>query len=649
MEILKGSGVIPGELLAKINSPNDLKKLSENQLEQFCKELRQFIIDIVSTKGGHFGASLGVVELTTAIHYIYNTPYDQLVWDVGHQAYGHKIITGRRDVFQTNRIYKGISGFPKRSESEYDTFGVGHSSTSIGAALGMAVASKYNGIKNKQHIAVIGDGSMTAGMAFEALNHAGSANANLLVVLNDNCMSIDPHVGALRDYLTDITTSHTYNKTKDKVWELLGKISKFGPNAQEIVSKLENAVKTSLLNQSNLFESLKFRYFGPIDGHDVVRLSKIMRDLKDIPGPKILHVLTQKGKGYQFSEEGNPTLWHAPGLFNKDTGEIIKIIPSSPQPPKYQDVFGHTIVELAESNKKIMGITPAMPTGCSLNIMMKAMPDRAFDVGIAEQHAVTFSAGLATQGLVPFCNIYSSFMQRAYDQVIHDVALQNLKVIFCLDRGGLAGADGPTHHGAFDIAYFRCIPNMIVSAPMDEEELRNLMYTAQLDEINSPFSIRYPRGNGVMTNWKTPFKKIEIGKGRKLKDGKDVVILSLGHPGNFVSLAISKLEEEGIAVAHYDLRFAKPLDETILHEVFNKYKKVITVEDGCIQGGFGSAILEFAADHDYVAKINRLGIPDRFIEHGEQNELYSECGFSADNIYAEVKEILSEKKKKLIG
>lgn len=649
MEIVKGSGVVPGELLAKVNSPADLKKLNENQLEQFCKELRQFIIDIVSTKGGHFGASLGVVELTTAIHYVYNTPYDQLVWDVGHQAYGHKIITGRKDIFHTNRIYKGISGFPKRSESEYDTFGVGHSSTSIGAALGMAVASKYNNLKDKQHIAVIGDGSMTAGMAFEALNHAGSANANLLVVLNDNCMSIDPNVGALRDYLTDITTSHTYNKTKDKIWELLGKISKFGPNAQEIASKLENAVKTSLLNQSNLFESLKFRYFGPIDGHDVERLTKIMRDLKDIPGPKILHVLTQKGKGYQFSEEGNPTLWHAPGLFNKDTGEIIKVIPTSPQPPKYQDVFGHTIVELAEMNKKIMGVTPAMPSGCSLNIMMKAMPDRAFDVGIAEQHAVTFSAGLATQGLIPFCNIYSSFMQRAYDQVVHDVALQNLKVVFCLDRGGLAGADGPTHHGAFDIAYFRCIPNMIVSAPMNEEELRNLMYTAQLEETPGCFSIRYPRGSGVMVNWKTPFQKIEVGKGRKLKDGNELAILSLGHPGNFAATAITQLEEEGITVGHYDLRFAKPLDEAMLHEVFSKFKKVITLEDGCIMGGVGSAILEFMADNGYSSQVKRMGIPDRFIEHGEPNELYEECGFSPVQIYTEVKEMLSEKKKALVG
>ncbi len=642
MKIVDGPGFVPGDLLAQINSPADLKKLSKEQLTQLSDELRQFIIDLVSVKGGHFGASLGVVELTVALHYVFNTPYDQLVWDVGHQAYGHKILTGRRDVFHTNRKYKGISGFPKRSESEYDTFGVGHSSTSIGAALGMAVASKYLNIKDKQHIAVIGDGSMTAGMAFEALNHAGVENANLLVVLNDNCMSIDPNVGALKEYLTDITTSHTYNKAKDKVWELLGKISKFGPNAQEIASKIENAVKTSLLKQSNLFESLKFRYFGPIDGHDVQRLATVLADMKDIPGPKILHVLTKKGKGYKYAEEGNTTLWHAPGVFNKETGEIIKVTPKDPQPPKYQDVFGHTIVELAEKNLKIMGITPAMPSGSSLNIMMKAMPDRAVDVGIAEQHAVTFSAGLATQGLVPFCNIYSSFMQRAYDQVVHDVALQKLKVIFCLDRGGLAGADGPTHHGAFDIAYFRCIPNMIVSAPMNEEELRNLMYTAQLDEIKGPFSIRYPRGNGVMVEWKTPFKKLEIGKGRKIKDGSDVAILSIGHPGNLVTEAIEKLESENISVAHYDMRFAKPIDEELLHEVFSKFKKVITVEDGCIVGGMGSAVLEFMADNNYSAIVKRLGIPDEFIEHGEQNELYTECGFSPEQIAKTTKEILTE-------
>src|SRR3954466_11130130 len=549
--------VEPGPLLKAVDSPEDLKKLTRDQLQLVSEELRQYIIDVVSLYGGHFAASLGVVELTVALHHIYNTPYDQLVWDVGHQAYGHKILTGRRDTFISNRKYNGISGFPKRSESEYDTFGVGHSSTSISAALGMAVASKYRHQTERQHIAVIGDGALTAGLAFEGLNHAGVENSNLLVVLNDNCMSIDPNVGALKEYLTDITISPTYNKVKDEVWRLLGKISKFGPNAQEIASKIENAVKTTFLKQSNLFESLRFRYFGPVDGHDVNRLVKIMSDLKEIPGPKILHCLTVKGKGYDLAEK-DQTRWHAPGLFDKISGEIFKPENNSPQPPKYQDVFGHTIVELAEKNPKIVGITPAMPSGCSLNIMMKAMPDRAFDVGIAEQHAVTFSAGLATQGLVPFCNIYSSFMQRAYDQVIHDVALQNLKVVFCLDRGGLAGADGPTHHGAYDLAYFRCIPNMIVSAPMNGEELRNLMYTAQQDDIPGPFSIRYPRGNGVMINWKTPFRRLEIGKGRKIKDGTKVAILSIGHPGNLVTQAMEHLKEKNCDPAHYDMRFVKP-------------------------------------------------------------------------------------------
>ena len=635
-----------GELLKNIYYPSDLRKLNVTDLPQVSKELRDYIIDVVSVKGGHFGASLGVVELTVALHYIFNTPTDQLVWDVGHQAYGHKILTGRRENFYTNRIYGGLSGFPKRSESEYDTFGVGHSSTSISAALGMAVANHHKNDK-RQHVAIIGDGAMTAGMAFEGLNHAGVEHSNLLVVLNDNCMSIDPNVGALKEYLTDITTSHTYNKMRDDVWKLLGKISKFGPNAQAIASKLENSVKSALLKQSNLFESFKFRYFGPVDGHDVERLAKVLEDLKDIPGPKILHILTRKGKGYEFSENGNQTVWHAPGIFNKETGEIIKVTPASPQPPKYQDVFGHTIVELAEKNSKIMGITPAMPSGCSLNIMMKAMPDRAFDVGIAEQHAVTFSAGLATQGMLPFCNIYSSFMQRAYDQVVHDVALQNLNVVFCLDRGGLAGADGPTHHGVYDIAYFRCIPNMVVSAPMNEEELRNLMYTAQL-ENKGPFSIRYPRGNGVMTNWKLPFKEITVGKGRKIKSGTDIAILSLGHPGNFVVEACELLKETH-SIAHYDMRFAKPLDEVLLHEVVSIFDKVITIEDGCIQGGMGSAVLEFMADNGYSARVKRLGIPDKFIEHGEQKELWQECGFDTNAIVETVKEMVAKKNQSLVG
>jgi len=635
-------------LLAAINAPADLRKLSQPQLEQVCTELRNFIIDVVSVKGGHFGASLGVVELTVALHYVFNTPYDQLVWDVGHQAYGHKVLTGRREVFHTNRIHGGLSGFPKRSESPYDTFGVGHSSTSIGAATGMAEASKLKGEKDRHTVAVIGDGAMTAGMAFEALNHAGGLGTDMLVVLNDNCMSIDPNVGALKEYLTDIATSRTYNKVKDEVWNLLGKLSKFGPNAQAIVQKVENAVKASLLKQSNLFESLQFRYFGPVDGHDVERLVAVMRDLRNIPGPKILHTLTVKGKGYKPAEEGSPTLWHAPGLFNKQTGEIIKVVPKSPQPPKYQDVFGHSIVELAEKNPKIVGVTPAMPSGCSLNIMMEAMPHRAFDVGIAEQHAVTFSAGMATQGMVPFCNIYSSFMQRAYDQVVHDVALQNLNVVFCLDRGGLAGADGPTHHGAFDIAYFRCIPNMVVSAPMNEEELRNLMYTAQLPD-QGPFSIRYPRGEGVMTEWKTPFKEIKVGTGRKLRSGTDIAVLSIGHIGNIAAKGINALQADGYSVAHYDMRFAKPIDEMILHEVFAKFKHVVTVEDGCLMGGMGSAVLEFMADHGYQAQVKRLGIPDRWIEHGTQPELYAECGFDDKALVAAVKEMLPAKSAKSVG
>src|SRR5688572_14906718 len=459
--------ITPGKLLAEINGPDDVKKLDQVQLVQLCEELRQFIIDNVSVYGGHFGASLGVVELTVALHYVFKTPYDQLVWDVGHQAYGHKIITGRRDEFHTNRLYKGLSGFPKRAESEFDTFGVGHSSTSVSAALGMASASKYQKLDDKHHIAVIGDGALTGGMAFEAMNHAGVSDTNLLIILNDNCMSIDPNVGALKDYLTDITTSRAYNKLKDEVWNLLGKLSNFGKSAQEIVSKVETGIKSALLSQSNFFESLNLRYFGPVDGHDVNHLVTILNDLKNINGPKILHCVTIKGKGYGPAEQGNATTWHSPGTFDKITGEIYHKAEEKPQPPKYQDVFGHTLVELAKQNDKIIGITPAMPSGSSMNIMMNEMPDRAFDVGIAEQHAVTFYAFLATKVFIPFCNIYSSFMQRAYDQVVHDVCIQNLPVNLCLDRAGFAGADGPTHHGAYDLAYFRCLPNIIISAPMN--------------------------------------------------------------------------------------------------------------------------------------------------------------------------------------
>ena len=631
-----------GPYLEQITIPKDLRdKFSIDDLPQVSDEVRQYIVDVISEIGNsHFGASLGVVELTVALHYVFDTPHDQLVWDVGHQAYGHKILTGRRDVFHTNRIKGGISGFPKRSESEYDTFGVGHSSTSISAALGMAVANNYKGETKRQHIAVIGDGAMTAGLAFEGMNHAGfEKDANLLVVLNDNCMSIDPNVGALKEYLTDITTSHTYNKVKDEVWKLLGKVSKFGPDAQTVASKISSALKGSLLKQSNLFEALNFRYFGPVDGHDVIGLAKVMEDLKDIPGPKILHCITRKGAKYKFSEEGNPTKWHAPGVFNKDTGEIVKVVPKSPEPPKYQDVFGHTIVELAEKNDKIMGVTPAMPSGCSLNIMMEAMPNRSFDVGIAEQHAVTFSAGLATQGMIPFCNIYSSFMQRAYDQVLHDVAIQNLNVVLCLDRGGLVGADGATHHGVYDLAYMRSIPNMIVAAPMNEAELRDMMYTAQLESMG-PFSIRYPRGNGVMLEWKTVMKAMKVGTGRKVTNGNDVAILTIGHPGNFAQDAIEKLKIQGVSVAHYDMRFVKPIDEIMLHEVFTKFKKIITVEDGCIMGGFGSAVIEFMADNNYSAQVIRLGIPDKYIHHGTQKELWADCGFDTAAIVSTVEKMV---------
>jgi len=629
----------PGALLQSINSPDDLKKLSRNDLQQVCDELRQYIIDVVSVHGGHFAASLGVVELTVALHYVFNTPYDQLVWDVGHQAYGHKILTGRRENFSSNRKYKGISGFPKRGESEYDTFGVGHSSTSISAALGMAMAAKYKGEKDRKAIAVIGDGALTAGLAFEGMNHAGAANTDLLIVLNDNCMSIDPNVGALKEYLTDITTSHTYNKLKDEIWNALGKLP-LGKNfTREMASKLEHSIKGFINKNSNLFEALNLRYFGPIDGHNITKLVDTLKDLSNIPGPKILHILTVKGKGYALAEK-DQTKWHAPGLFDKITGEIYKKKFELPQPPKYQDVFGHTIIELAEKNEKIFGITPAMPSGSSLKFMMDKMPDRAFDVGICEQHAVTLSAGMATQGLKVYCNIYSSFMQRAYDQVVHDVAIQDLPVIFCLDRAGLVGEDGPTHHGAYDIAYMRCIPNMVVSAPMNESELRNLMYTAQLESTTHPFVIRYPRGEGVMPEWRTAFQEIKIGTGRKLKDGHDIALLTFGHPGNFAAAAIRELRTDGIDPAHYDMRFAKPLDEELLHEACRKYEKLITVEDGTIKGGFGSAILEFIAKHKYNNEVNILGIPDEIIEHGSPKELQKEAGFDTAAIVNAVRKAL---------
>lgn len=620
-----------GSILKTIKNPSDLRKLSEEMLPQLCDEIRDFILDVISINPGHLGASLGVVELAVALHYAYETPYDKLIWDVGHQAYAHKIITERKDLFHTNRKYKGLSGFPKMNESEYDPFGVGHSSTSISAALGMAMAASLKGVKQREHIAVIGDGAMTGGMAMEALNNAGFSRSNLLVILNDNGIAIDRSVGALKHYLTEIATSRAYNRFKNFTWKVLGKATaKYGPNHQRIAQQIEHAIKGSILKKSNLFESYGLRYFGPVDGNDVKRLIRLFRDLKHIPGPKLLHIVTKKGKGFNLAEM-EQTKYHAPGIFNRKTGEIIKTKCPEKKPPRYQIVFGLTIIELAEKNEKIVGITPAMSTGCSLNLMMQKMPERVFDVGIAEQHAVTFSAGLATQGLIPFCNIYSTFMQRAYDQVIHDVALQKLPVVFCLDRGGLVGEDGPTHHGAFDLAYFRSVPNMIVSAPMNEQELRNLMFTAQLDGMGT-FSIRYPRGRGVLTDWKTPFEKLPIGKGRKIKDGKNVAVISIGHVGNFVVEANQKLSDKGYEISHYDMRFLKPIDEELLHDAFKNHDKIITVEDGTIVGGLGSAVLEFMADHNYKALVKRLGIPDRFIEHGSLEQLHSECGFDVEGI-----------------
>ncbi|KAB2915896.1 MAG: 1-deoxy-D-xylulose-5-phosphate synthase [Bacteroidetes bacterium] len=579
--------ITPGPLLQPIQSPQDLKKLSVAMLPALSSELRQYLIDTISVYGGHFAANLGVVELTVALHYVLNTPYDKLVWDVGHQAYAHKILTGRRDNFHTNRLLGGVSGFPKMAESEYDTFGTGHSSTSISAIVGMAAAGKLLA-ENRSYVAVIGDGALTGGLAFEGLNHAGALQSDVLIVLNDNSISIDANTVAIREY-------------------------------------------------KNYFESLKINYYGSVDGHDVQQLVSVLTELKTVKGPKLLHCLTTKGKGFEPAEK-EQTKWHAPGVFDKISGQIEKKIHNQPKPPKYQDVFGHTLLELAKLNPKIVGITPAMPSGSSMNILMDALPDRAFDVGIAEQHAVTFSAGLATQGLVPFCNIYSTFMQRAYDQVIHDVCVQNLPMVFCLDRAGLAGADGPTHHGAFDLAFMRCLPNMIVAAPMNEEELRNLMYTAQLNP-QRPFTIRYPRGNGVMADWQTPFTAVEIGKGRMLQEGSDVAVLTVGTAGNLAQAAIARLAGK-LSVAHYDMRFVKPIDEALLHQVAKKFNKIVTAEDGCLAGGFGSVVLEFFADNGYTPKVKRLGIPDNFIEQGEQEELYKICGYDEDSIEKAILEIV---------
>jgi 1-deoxy-D-xylulose-5-phosphate synthase len=622
-----------GSLLDKTNYPSDLKDMTTEEMVELSAQLRQFIIDATSHNPGHLGANLGVVELAIALHHVFDTPNDKIIWDVGHQAYAHKILTGRKDIFHTNRKYGGLSGYPNLAESEYDAFGVGHSSTSISAALGIATASKLKS-EGRQVVAIIGDGSLTGGMAFEALNHAGATRANMLVILNDNKMAIDPNVGALKEYLIDITTSYTYNKIKKEVWDVMGKHTR----SRRLVQQIERGIKAMLMKQGNLFQALGFRYFGPVDGHDINYLTHVLQDMKRIEGPKLLHVLTTKGKGYTFAEQ-DQTCWHAPGLFNKETGEILRISTPQTQPPLFQEVFGHTLTQLAEMNDRIVGITPAMSTGCSMHHLMKRFPDRFFDVGIAEQHAVTFSAGLATQGMVPFCNIYSSFLQRGYDQVIHDVALQKLPVILCIDRAGLVGEDGATHHGAYDLAYLRCIPNMIISAPMDEVELRNLMYTAQADKYGS-FAIRYPKGRGVTIQWEEPFQIIPVGKGREICDGNDIAIVSIGTAGSMVVEACQKLKSEGIQAAHYDMRFLKPVDEELLHHICRKYKQMITVEDGTILGGLGSAVMEFVNDHDYSVHIKRLGIPDHFITHGSMQELYRECGFDAEGIADTAKNIL---------
>lgn len=623
--------------LYNIDSPVDLKSVSKNELQNVCDELRQFIIDEVSKNPGHLGSSLGVVELTVALHYVFNTPYDRIVWDVGHQAYGHKILTGRRDVFHTNRQFKGISGFPKPSESEYDAFGVGHSSTAISAALGMSVASlKKN--ENRQVVAVVGDGAMTGGLAFEGLNNTSMDENNLLIILNDNQMAIDPIHGGFTQYLIDITTSQTYNRIRYKGYNLLKRLGLISDKGKKRIISFNNTVKAALTRQHNIFEGLNIRYFGPVDGHDVDGLVKILNDIKDFKGPKVLHCITKKGKGYEPAEK-SMTEWHAPGKFCVETGERKVVVPSEPTPPLYQDVFGETLLEFARKDERIIAITPAMPSGCSMTIMQKEIPERVFDVGIAEGHAVTFSAGLAKDGMIPFCNIYSSFMQRAYDNVIHDVALQKLPVIFCMDRAGLVGSDGATHHGAFDLAYMRCIPNMTIAAPRNEIELRNLMFTA-LEYRKGPFAIRYPRGKGVLTDWRNEMQPVAIGKGERLKDGKDLAVITIGTMANNAAKAIEAVEKDGMSVAHYDIRFLKPIDAEILHEAAKRFKKIITIEDGTINGGFGSAVLEFMSDNNYQIQVKRLGIPDEFIEHGTPEELYEMIGLHPEGIEKEIRLIL---------
>lgn len=617
--------------LYNIDSPVDLKVVPKNELPNVCDELRQFIIEEVSKNPGHLGSNLGTVELTVALHYVFNAPYDRIVWDVGHQAYGHKILTGRRDLFHTNRQLNGISGFPKPSESEYDTFGTGHSSTSISAALGMSVAALAKGENNRQVVAVIGDGAMTSGLAFEGLNNTSMDKNNLLIVLNDNQMAIDPIKGGFTQYLIDITTSQTYNRLRYKAYTILKKLGLISEKGKDRIISFNNTVKAALSKQHNIFEGLNIRYFGPVDGHDVENLVKILSDIKNFKGPKVLHVITQKGKGYKPAEN-SVTEWHAPGKFCVETGERNTIVSTEPTPPLFQDVFGDTLLELAIQNNKIMGITPAMPTGCSMITMQQVFPKRVFDVGIAEGHAVTFSAGLVKDGMIAFCNIYSSFMQRAYDNVIHDVALQKLPVIFCLDRAGLVGSDGATHHGIFDLAYMRCIPNMTIAAPRNEIELRNMMFTAQ-DFKEGPFVIRYPRGKGYITDWKRPMQKIEIGKAEKLKDGKEIAVLTIGTMARSATKAIEIVENKtNKSIALYDIRFLKPLDNNTLHTIAKQFKQIVTIEDGVINGGFGSAVLEFMADNNYQLKVKRLGIDDVFIEHGTPEQLYKLAGLDAEGI-----------------
>ena len=621
-------------LLNSINYPEDLRKLNPDQLPEVCKELRQDIIQELSDNPGHFAASMGTVELTVALHYVFNTPYDRIVWDVGHQAYGHKILTGRRDNFYTNRHLHGIRPFPSPDESQYDTFSCGHASNSISAALGMAVAAERKGEKDRHVVAVIGDGSMSGGLAFEGLNNVSSTPNDLLIILNDNNMAIDRSVGGMKQYLFNLTTSNRYNQLRFKASKLLFKMGILNEERRKALIRFGNSLKSMAAQQQNIFEGMNIRYFGPIDGHDVVKLAKVLRDIKNMHGPKLLHLHTTKGKGFAPAEK-DPGTWHAPGRFNPETGERY-VADTSNMPPLFQDVFGETLVELAQQNPRIVGVTPAMPTGCSMNMLMKAMPDRAFDVGIAEGHAATFSGGMAKEGLQPFCNIYSSFMQRAYDNVIHDIALLRLPVVLCLDRAGLVGEDGPTHHGVFDMAYFRPVPNLTIASPMNEHELRRLMYTAQLPD-KGPFVIRYPRGRGVLKDWKCLLEEIPVGKGRKLKAGKDIAVITIGPIGNIAARAIERAEKDaGLSIAHYDLRFLKPLDEEMLHEVGKGFDRVLTVEDGVRKGGMGSAVLEFMADNGYTPKVQRIGVPDRFIEHGTVQELYALCGMDEESIYKQL-------------